>query len=96
MLTVFEGTAVTTTVTFQDDTGALVDPTTVVLRFGQRGSETSWFYGTDPITKVSTGVYSALIDTSNGGGSMWYVVWVGTGACAVAQPGEFQVDKLPL
>ena len=95
----YQGTAVTTQVTFLTPSPGLptsdwpvTDPTTVTLSVVDgTGTETTYTYGVgNYITRVSTGVYSAQIDTSANPG-LWRVKWTGTGACAVVNFAAFLV-----
>ena len=56
---------------------------------------TTWTYGgSGSITKVSTGVYSAELDTTNKPGT-WTAEWVGTGTCAAVNAAQFVVTPNP-
>ena len=75
---------------------APTDPTVVTLTFiaGTGAEPTTWTYlGTGSIVKVSTGVYSAELDTTSAPGD-WQVRWKGTGACASIDVGGFPVAPL--
>lgn len=73
-----------------------VDPSTVTLKYANAGTTTTWEYGgTGAITKVSTGVYQAELDTTASSG-VWTVEWIGTGACAVVNALTFVVTAPPL
>jgi hypothetical protein len=96
-ISVIAGTAVTSTVTFQNPgVTSPVDPTTVTLKYRvSSGSVTTWEYeGAGSISKVSTGVYSAELDTTELPGS-WVVEWVGTGDCSAVETAQFQVTPPP-
>lgn len=100
MLEVFAGTAVTVQATFTVG-NAPTDPTTITMKFRSGGNTiTTWTYGgAGSITRVSTGVYSATLDTTPGTltvPGIWTVEWTGTGAAAVVQTAQFQVDQPPL
>jgi len=90
---VIAGTAVTTTATFTTAGGTVTDPDTIVLKFqAGGGSTTTWTYGgTGSITKTSTGVYAATLDTTGIAGT-WIAEWIGTGACAAVSVAQFQVN----
>ena len=80
----YTGNAVTTQVTFTVPPSTTpVDPDTVTLKFkGGVQTTTTWVYlGAGSITKVSTGVYTAELNTTSYPGP-WTVEWIGTGACA--------------
>jgi hypothetical protein len=91
----YEGTAVTTTCTFTTAAGALMDPSviTVSYRAGSAAAVT-WTYGGGQITRVSQGVYTAELDTTNNAG-YWQVKWTGTGACAAVSLSTFPVTATP-
>ena len=58
------------------------------------GAETMLTYLTDqPVTKVSTDVYTYAINLDQSG--IWYYRWQGTGSNAAAAVGEFEVRKTP-
>lgn len=99
-LSVVAGTAVTTTATFTNAAGSPTDPTTITLKFqGGTGSTTSWTYADDQLTRVSTGVYSATIDTTGdtyGTSGTWTVEWLGTGNLAAVSAVTFQVTTPPI
>jgi hypothetical protein len=102
----YEGNAVTCVETFvvppvpyngqPPSSWTATDPTVVTLTFVVGGgSPTVWTYGgTGSIVKVSTGVYSAELDTSDAPGT-WQVKWVGTDACAAVDIGSFPVVAVP-
>ena len=101
---IYAGNAITTGVTFSNPVVGQpstqwppVDPTTVTLTFvpGTGGTPTTWVYGTDiQITQVSTGVYSAELDTTDAPGR-WSLKWVGTDACAAVWVQGFSVVPQP-
>lgn len=97
----YAGNIFTTTVTFSVPNGEgqseLTDPSTITLKFRVGGgATTTWVYqGTGGIEKVSTGVYTADIDTTGLPGA-WTVEWVGTGTCAAVSITQLTVQKLPL
>lgn len=96
MNSVYAGTAILTTATFTDPNGVLTDPTTVILKFAVQGqAPTTWTYAASQLTRVSTGVYQATLDTSAGAGT-WTVEWIGTGACEVVNAATFAVNSAPL
>lgn len=100
----YAGNAITTGVTFTnpvagEDPSAWppVDPTAVTLTYvaGDGATPVIWTYGgTGSITKVSTGIYTAELDTTGTTGA-WRVKWVGTGACAAVWVNGFSVTPQP-
>ncbi len=65
----------TTTVTFKNDSGSVIDPTTIFLKFRSKGSGwTIKSYPTD-ITRSSIGVYTYAISCDVAG--EWLVEWHG-------------------
>ena len=75
-----EGTLVTVQGTFRSSAQALQDPTVVKLTTVEPdGTETTYVYGTDAlVTKTSTGIYAANLDTSSKRG-LWLYTWWSTG-----------------
>ena len=73
-----------------------VDPAVITLEHSvSNGQVTTWTYGgTGSIVRVSTGVYSAELDTTELPGS-WAVKWAGTGACAAVCLATFPVVPTP-
>ncbi len=63
------GTTILLSVSFKDAvTGALTDPSTVVLKVLQGGAESIYVYNVDTeISKTSTGIYSANIKLTSSG-----------------------------
>lgn len=93
----YDGTAVTTTCTFTvPGESDPVDPTVVTLSFRvSSGSVTTWTYlGSGSIVRVSEGVYSAELDTTELPGS-WALKWQGTDACAAVGVTTFPVTPTP-
>ena len=98
-LTVYAGTAVQVTMSFKNPAGVLTDPDTVTLDYTPfNGETTSLTYADSELTRVSTGVYTATVDTTTtpdflpGVVSLWAI---GTGICAVTTPGSFIVRAGP-
>jgi hypothetical protein len=93
------GTLYTVTATFAEEDGVITDPTTVTLEFSQGRvgyTVNTWIYqGVGSITRSSTGVYVAELDTTDLPGQ-WVGEWIGTGACQATQPFTFAVTALPL
>src|SRR5215472_6709212 len=77
------GSLATSTATFLDDTGSPADPTTITLKYKVgSGSTTTVVYPSAPVTRASTGVYQAELDTSGFSGpgqQLWTIEWIGTG-----------------
>jgi hypothetical protein len=94
------GTLVTVTGTFTNIAGAVADPTTVVCKWSASGTVT---VTTPSVTKVSTGVYTAIIDTTSmvtaapESDAEVQVIYefIGTGACQTGGQAFFQVTPLP-
>jgi hypothetical protein len=89
-LPTYDGTMVTTSVTFAVD-GVPTNPTTVALeyQFGDSGAKIN---GTGLIHQITVGEFSAGIDTSGRAPieiEEVTVKWVGTGACQVTEQGTF-------
>ena len=98
----YDGNAVTVGVTFSTPQAGVpqaewlpVDPTNVSLTYipGSGGSPVTLTYPAD-ITRVSTGIYTVELDTTNAPGR-WGVKWVGTDACAAVWIAGFTVTKQP-
>lgn len=96
-LTYNAGTLVTVTATFTSSTGVPTDPSTITLKYMlQTQTPTVWVYGgAGSISRSSTGVYSANLDTTGLFG-VWVGEWIGTGACQVTQDFTFAVKQLPI
>ena len=81
------------TATFQDDSGAAVDPDTVVIRtYSPSGVATTYTLGEDDeVQMLEAGYYSADITHDEAG--RWHFRWqsTGTGETAV-QEGDFLVQ----
>lgn len=70
--------------------GTATDPTTVTLSVKEPdGTVTSYTYAAAEITKSTTGVYYKDISIDASG--TWSYRWVGTGAVATAEEGQFLV-----
>ena len=80
MTTYPEGTLVTVQGTFKDSAGAVQDPTVVKLTVREPSeTETTYIYLTDAlVTKTSTGIYAANLDTTLKRG-LWIYTWWSTG-----------------
>lgn len=92
------GTPVTTTATFKDESGALVNPTTVMLKFLAGSLEVvEWvFGGAGSITNPSEGLFSASLDTTPGVLGVpgpWKVEWIGVGQATQEPPLAFVVAE---
>lgn len=72
--------------------GAATDPTAVSLKFTKpSGDQTTYVYGTDAqLLKDSTGNYHADLTLDEVGD--WHYQWVGTGAVATVERGQFVVQ----
>ena len=85
--------------TFANGAHVATDPTTITLKFSQGQSGfaiNTWVYqGVGSITRSSTGVYVAELDTTALPGT-WVGEWIGTGTIQVTQPFTFTVTALPL
>jgi hypothetical protein len=96
MLTVYQATAVLTTVTFTNSAGVVTDPTTITLKYAIEGqAPTTETYASSAVTRVSTGVYEYTLDTSVGAGT-WTVEWIATGTCEAVEALTFSVISAPL
>lgn len=80
------GDLVKLTATFTDAANALEDPTAVAFTVYAPNGATS----TPVVTRVSTGVYTALVSATQEGDWEWRAV--GTGAVQAAKRGEFHVE----
>lgn len=92
-LTYTRGALASSTVTFTVG-GVATDPSAVTAQ-NRRGDGrvTLYTYGVDAIlTKVSTGVYNIVLDTTPTNGE-WVVHWVGIGMCQAAADDTFQVQS---
>jgi hypothetical protein len=86
------GTLVTVTGTFTSSTGVLTNPTTIVLKYSQAGTTV---VTTVTPSLISTGVYSADIDTTGFGTVQVLYEFIGTGAVQTSAFGEFDTEALP-
>jgi hypothetical protein len=69
----------------------LTDPDTVTLKIkAPSGAETTYAYPAD-VAKQATGVYYYDLPITESG--IWYWRWIGTGAVADANEGEFPVEE---
>jgi hypothetical protein len=60
--------------TFRNDSGALVDPSTVALRvLAPSGVVTNYSYAAATLTKLSTGVYATEVPLTEAG--QWFYRW---------------------
>lgn len=95
---VYAGNAVTTTCTFTVPPSTTpVDPDTIVLKYKAGSNSTvTWTYGgMGSITRTTTGVYAAILDTTSLAGN-WVIEWIGTGACAAVSVSYVAVETLPI
>lgn len=99
MTTIYAGTAVSVTSNdppFTTADGVVTDPTTVVLKYKAGSAATvTLTFGGGEITKISTGVYTATLDTTALAG-LWTVEWIGSDACGAVNAKTFQVTTPPL
>ena len=98
MNTYIAGTLVTVTLTFLNLSNVPTDPTTITVKWSYSGavSTTVWVYPTaSQLTRVSTGVYAAAIDTTGNPGT-YTVEGIGTGAVQVTGVDSFLVNPAPL
>lgn len=94
----YAGNAVTTQVTFTVPPSTTpVDPSTITLKYkAASGATVTWTYGgAGSIVKVSTGIYSAELDTTGAAGN-WTIQWTGTGTCAAVSVSTIAVSTPPL
>ena len=91
------GTLVTSTATFAStETGQVADPTTVTLKYRPPGGATQTVtYPNALITRVSTGVYSAELD-STGLPGPWTAEWIGTGAVQAIESDTWTIGPAAL
>ena len=97
MTTFMAGGLVTSTATFTaTSTGLATDPTTITLKYlPGSGSAVTIIYPDARITRVSTGVYSAELDTTGKTGT-WTADWTGTGAVQAIAADSWTVTAAPL
>jgi hypothetical protein len=90
------GTLVTTQANFLNSVGAAADPDTITLKYKKdAGTVTTVTYPTAPVVKISTGIYSANLDTSGWTGpnnQLWTTEWIGTGAVQTIGDDDFEVE----
>lgn len=95
-MTYISGSLVRATGTFTDINGAPADPTTISLKYKSgSGSTTTLTYAGSQLTKLSTGVYYADLDTSGWAGpnnQLWTLEWIGTGTCQAISGDSFTVS----
>jgi hypothetical protein len=77
------GSLITSTATFANAAGSPADPSTITLKYrAGSGPTVVAVYPAPAITRVSAGVYQALLDTTGWAGpgdQLWAVQWSGTG-----------------
>lgn len=72
--------------------GAATDPTTVALTVQDpSGNDGAYTYAGGTVTKSSTGIYYKDVTLDEAG--WWFYRWVGTGDCAAAGEGWFEVRE---
>lgn len=83
---------------FYDRNGAVVDPTTVTLTYKKPDTSAvvSIVGVAGGLTKISTGIYEYVIDTSAGPVGDWHYKFAGTGAAVGANEGVFFVRRSQL
>lgn len=92
----YPGSPIRLTVSFTDEDGDYIDPTTVAISTQDPyGNTTTYTYGTDTeVGKTSTGRYFADITPDQGG--RWHIRWVTTGVTtAFATEDSFLVQRSP-
>lgn len=82
-----QGSLVLVTVQFTNPTGVLTDPTAAVVSVEDAAGNVT----TPPVTHVSTGVYTAVVDTTSGAPGNWHYRGNGTGAVQAVAQGTFVV-----
>lgn len=77
--------------TVRDSAGALVDPTSIVLRVRDPGQAlgSPTLYSGGSIVKDSVGLYHCDVDVNLAG--TWRYRWESTGGAIAAEEGEFEV-----
>lgn len=94
--TYMSGSLITSTATFLDDTGALADPSTITLKYkAGSGATVTAVYPAAPVTRVSTGVYQAELDSTGWTGpdsQLWTVQWSGTGNVQAIGVGYWEIN----
>lgn len=89
------GSLITSTATYFDENGDAADPTVVTLKYKTgSGATITAVYPSLPVTRVSTGVYQAELDTTGFTGpaqQLWTVQWAGTGNVQAIAVSHFQV-----
>lgn len=93
---IYPGTVFRISITFADEDGNPVDPTTIVLKVKSPcGTRTTYTYNTDDeIQKASTGVYLADLTPDRAG--RWHFRWETTGiGTTVVQEDNFIVMRSP-
>lgn len=92
----YPGSPIRHTITFTDESGAGVDPSTVTFKaYSPCGREYSFVYGTDDeVQKTTTGNYYAEITPEEAGD--WLYRWQTTGTgTTYAEEGRFNVNHSP-
>lgn len=75
-----EGDLVTVRGTFSNSTGTVHNPTDVALYVRKPdATEITYWYGSGTVTRPSTGIYEANLDTTGQRG-LWLYDWYSTGA----------------
>lgn len=92
----YHDTVIRIDISFTDDTGAAVDPATVVFKAKSRfGTEVTYTYGTDSqVGRTAAGEYFADVTPDTPG--VWRYRWETTGAgTTLRTEGEFIVQDSP-
>ena len=90
-----QGVQVRVTVTFTNVLGALVDPSTVVLRVGKPGGTvTTYTWAAAQVIHDSPGVFHYDIDTSGGPAGLWEYRFIAAGAAVAEAAGAFYIRVL--
>lgn len=88
----YGGTIAVPTLGYQDISGTLIDPTTVILAYTNgSGVRTTATYPAAPIVKDGVGLYHADLDTTASVGQ-WDYEWSSTGTGQAANRGFFFVE----
>ncbi len=93
----FAGTPAIATATFyQAGNTTPQDPTAVSLKVLGPSGESTYHYGTDPIERLSQGVYQYSIDTTGSPDFVWTAEWIGTEEVEAVDVAYFPIQADPL
>ena len=96
MPTYTAGAKVRILVTFTDNTGALIDPGTVSLKYALPNvANVSQTYNPGNIVRDSLGVYHYDLDTTGSAPGALRYEWLGTGSGQAAGTGLAMIEALP-